>query len=486
MTPHSQDMVHRRHSKPIIPTKQHCLKVKRLMNIPQKNKRSIIYMKGKGESTRDDTDIELEFRQESYFFYLTGVDEPGFQVIIHLQKEKVYLIAPTISNTDIAWKGPLYTDSELLEKYDVDEIILDEDMPRLLKAICPDTIYTLNKKQADHIRYMANPDQSICTDSHLLTPAMNEARLIKFSWEIDIIRQVMHGSSMAHVAIMQQFQPGMTEAHLAALFRWSCALNNVHRQAYLPIVASGPRAATLHYVKNNRNIPTGPHSLVLVDAGGENLCYGSDITRTFPVCGIFSEEAKTIYDIVLKTQETVLSRLKPGVYWSDMQQLAIEILCQELMNIGILVADDINILIELGVPFAFYYHGLGHTVGLDVHDVGGQELLEDDDDDPTISHFLLHRPLEQNMVLTVEPGLYFNDTMLNIWTQYPGYQQFFDMKILSRYRGVGGVRIEDTVVITEQGYENMTKVPKHTHEIEALMDRDNRQYSSHYTPALSI
>lgn len=232
-----------------------------------------------------------------------GVDEPGFHVIIHLQKERVYLITPNVPENDVFWKGPNYSTKELLEKYDVDEIVNECDLPRLFTMLSPQMTHVLDKQQGTELLKKVPMVIATTINTQLLLPAMNEARLIKFSWEIDIMRQVTYGSSQAHIALIQQFQLGMTETHLAALFRWTCALHQIYKQAYLPIVASGPRAATLHYTKNNQIIPSNVHTLVLVDAGGEKLCYASDITRTFPVHGTFSQESKTIYNIVLKMQE---------------------------------------------------------------------------------------------------------------------------------------------------------------------------------------
>lgn len=234
------------------------------------------------------------------------MDEPGFHVIIHLQKERVYLIAPNVPENDIFWKGPNDNTRELLEKYDVDEIVNELDLGRLLLMLSPQLTHVLDPEQGkDLLKRVPFLCNTQLMDTELL-PAMNEARLIKFSWEIDIMRQVTYASSQAHIALIQQFQLGMTETHLAALFRWTCALQQIYKQAYLPIVASGPRAATLHYTKNNQIIPNSIHTLVLVDAGGEKLCYASDITRTFPVHGTFSQESKIIYKIVLKMQEVTL------------------------------------------------------------------------------------------------------------------------------------------------------------------------------------
>ncbi|KAI8971535.1 peptidase M24, structural domain-containing protein [Mycotypha africana] len=487
-----------------IPTKQHCLRVKQLLRAlhpdHEHDSTSLIYMKGKTGETRDSTDVDLEFRQESNFFYLTGVDEPDFQLIFHLQNERVYLVAPTVPENEVLWKGPNFQPADLLVQYDVDEIIPEQNFSQLIYTLDPKRIYVLDEQQQIAL------SQSISTlpgsalmkiDTQSLLPALHESRLIKFPWEIELLRHAMHGSSQAHIMLIQQFQPGMTEAHLTALFRWSCACLGIFRQAYLPIVASGARNAILHYnsAKNQRQrVPVHDlHALVLVDAGGERACYSSDITRTFPAQGRFSEEAKTIYNIVLKMQKTILSRLRPGVFWADMEDLAIQILCKELVRIGILVGDNIDELIQRGLPTAFFYHGLGHSVGLDVHDVGGRKpyittntvnkaatvvnncnhIEPNKKEEDELSAFLEDRPLEKNMVLTVEPGLYFNDTLLDIWTQFPGYQSYFNLNALAKYRKVGGVRIEDTIVITDSGYENLTSVPKEIDEIESLMKQND-------------
>jgi Xaa-Pro dipeptidase len=139
----------------------------------------------------------------------------------------------------------------------------------------------------------------------MLKPAMYESRLLKFPWEIQLIRKVTHLSSHAHITLMREVQFGKNESELQALFEWECARNGAGYQSYLPIVASGKHAATLHYTHNNKwlNRKDNPDMLLLVDAGGEKNCYGTDITRTYPVSGKFSPEAKTIYNIVLKMQQ---------------------------------------------------------------------------------------------------------------------------------------------------------------------------------------
>ncbi|KAI8393930.1 peptidase M24, structural domain-containing protein [Radiomyces spectabilis] len=446
-----------------LPTKQHCLKVKKLLKLDITEK-CIIYHRGAVESLRDGTDLELDFRQSSHFFYLTGVEEPGFHTVMDLCTNTVYLIPPTISDADSIWKGPGETPRELLQKYDVDEIVSESMLPNLLQDLNPQTVYILHKTDTtmlDRARIDSNR-----WNTTALKLALDESRLKKFPWEIDLIREATRVSSEAHRVLMQHVRPGQSEQHLEALFRWTCAQSNLPKQAYLPIVASGSRAAIIHYSRNNHPIPISEHTLVLVDAGAEKRCYGSDITRTFPATGKFSPEARTIYDIVLSMQTIALSNLKPGVMWTDIQNLVQEVLCRELVRIGILIGDEEEILCR-NIPSAFSLHGLGHSLGLDVHDVGGRAYTYCEGE--YVSQFLSNRPIEANMVLTVEPGLYFHPTIITAWTEHPDLQKYFNMEKLHRYSVVGGVRIEDTVVITEDGYENLTTAPKTIKDIESLM-----------------
>ncbi|KAI9497466.1 peptidase M24, structural domain-containing protein [Zychaea mexicana] len=465
-----------------LPTKEHYFKIKRLLN-PDKNSRGIIYHRGADIELRDDTDVELDFRNESNFVYLTGVEEAGFHVVIDLFTDLVYLIPPTVPDNEVLWSGAPDNAAALLQKYDADAIVSEADLPGLLMQIDPNVIHILDTTDTTALCEAGVDFDRL--EFTALKIAMHEARLTKFPWEIELVRYACHISSHAHIALMQHVKPRQMERELEARFRWECARNGMHRQCYLPIVASGPRAATLHYTKNNQIIPSGPHSLVLVDAGGERRCYGSDVTRTFPSSGTFSPEAKTIYEIVLKAQEAVLEKLKPGVLWTDMHQLVVRILSHELVRIGILVNADPEELVEMGVIRAFYFHGTGHSVGLDVHDVGGRgagilscnssaKNGKSSTSSSVSKQQLLTKPLEEHMVITVEPGLYFNETSLAMWTKVPYLRKYFNMDRIEQYRPVGGVRIEDTVLITSDGIENLTIAPKTVKDIEAVMALDRQ------------
>jgi len=231
-----------------------------------------------------------------------GVNEPEFQFVFDFANHVSYLIAPFIPEAERMWKGEPDSVEEMLQKYDVDQIIYEHDLARLIEAINPPSVFVLDTTDTTPISEVVPRDK---IDACMLKPAMYESRLLKFPWEIQLIRKVTHLSSHAHITLMREVQFGKNESELQALFEWECARNGAGYQSYLPIVASGKHAATLHYTHNNKwlNRKDNPDMLLLVDAGGEKNCYGTDITRTYPVSGKFSPEAKTIYNIVLKMQQ---------------------------------------------------------------------------------------------------------------------------------------------------------------------------------------
>ncbi|CAO3684678.1 unnamed protein product [Rhizopus stolonifer] len=440
-----------------IPTRSNYEHLKKHLK-PVKN--SIIYHCGSQRQTRDDTDVELDFRQESNFFYLSGVEDPGYHILILTDTDEIYLIPPTIPAKDQLWKGTPESHDSLIKKYDVNHILTEQDLPGFLRRLSPSLVYTLPTTDIEQL--------GLSLERESLEWALYEARLIKNEWEIATMRYAAQVSSHAHLSLMFHVAQhrGLEEAELEALFRYVCAKNGLKKQCYLPIIGSGYNAAVLHYTDNNKKVPSGRHDLILVDAGGEHQCYGSDITRTFPVSGKYSQEAKDIYSIVLETQKSVLASLKPGVFWSDMSNLAIRVLCEGLLRIGILKGGDVNTLVELGVYRTFYFHGLGHSVGVDCHDVGGDDIGILSRKGTSLN--MLTRPLKENMVITVEPGLYFNDVSINAWLK--DYRDYLDLDKINQYRVIGGVRIEDTVLITKEGHENFTIVPKEISDIEAIMN----------------
>jgi Xaa-Pro dipeptidase len=223
-------------------------------------------------------------------------------------------------------------------------------------------------------------------------------------------------------------------------------------QAYIPICASGNRSAILHYNANSKQIVNG--DLVLVDAGAEYFGYASDITRTYPANGKFSPEQKTVYEMVLRTQQTVLNAMRPGVKWSELTLLSRQSICSELLQAGF-VTGTVDELISKGVCSLFFPHGLGHHLGLDVHDPGPISSLV----------------LEANMVLTIEPGIYFNRAFIEKGMNNPVQKQHLVTEKIAQFLDMnfGGIRIEDDVIVTDSGVEIISLVPKTIGDIESTM-----------------
>ncbi|MEP2601673.1 MAG: M24 family metallopeptidase, partial [Paraglaciecola sp.] len=271
---------------------------------------------------------------------------------------------------------------------------------------------------------------------------LDEMRLIKSDAELEIMRHAAAIACQAHIRAMKFSEAGKNEYHLEAEIHHEFAMQGARHPAYGTIVGSGDNACILHYTENNQTLANG--DLVLIDAGCELQGYAADITRTFPVSGKFSEAQKQLYELVLKAQLQTFSVIKANNTIQQASDLAIEVITQGLIELGILqgeLADNIEQLTYR----EFYMHGLSHWLGLDVHDVGHYKVNNED------------RALKAGMVLTVEPGIYIAP----------------DAKVDSKWQGIG-IRIEDNLLITESGYENLTQAaPKTIADIESIMSRGN-------------
>ncbi|TFK51400.1 Creatinase/aminopeptidase [Heliocybe sulcata] len=358
--------------------------------------------------------------------------------------------------------------------------------------------------------------RTLVTDRYLLS-ALHKARLIKTEEEIALIRKANKISSEAHEVVMrvlgkavqgkivQEEGAGVVrpllpgewliekEAEAEAAFVATCRRQGAIHQAYLPIVAASTRAATLHYCCNDREFawgPVKPHDhqnhnhfarssdkeldpqVLLIDAGCEWNCYASDITRTMPIGngGKFTPEARAIYELVLEMQKLSFDILRPGLHWDAVQLLCHRTLVKGFQRLGIFKTpsspqsgswNSEEAILASGVSAAFFPHGVGHSLGMDVHDVPSASKPAENKtignvigNEAFYTYLRLRLPLEEGMVVTVEPGIYFHKHLLaNVRDS-----KHIDHNVLKRYESVGGVRIEDVVLITKDGYENLTTV----------------------------
>jgi Xaa-Pro aminopeptidase len=276
-----------------------------------------------------------------------------------------------------------------------------------------------------------------------IEPLLHELRLIKSDAEIALMKAAAELSAQAHINAMEAVTPGMYEYQLEGLMRNHCAQNGSRFDAYTSFVGSGHNACILHYNDNNQKINNG--DLVLIDAGCEINHYASDITRTFPANGKFSDEQKALYQLVLDSQLAAIAEVKPGNTFNDPHVAALKVLTQGLVNLGLLTG-DVATLIEKEAYKPFYMHKTGHWIGLDVHDVGAYKIKGE------------WRELKPGMVLTVEPGLYVAPD---------------ETSVDEKWRGIG-IRIEDDILVTETGHQVLSEsVPKSVAAVEALTGKNN-------------
>jgi len=403
------------------------------------------------EATRSN-DSEYPYRQSSDFWYFTGFNEPE-AVLVLIKSDDTHnhsvLFNRVRDLTAEIWFGRRLGQDAAPEKLGVERALafseIDEQLYQLLNGL--DMVYHAQGeyKYADELVFTALDKLRKGSRQNLSAPAsitdwrplVHEMRLFKSPEELDVMRRAGEISALAHTRAMEKCRPGMFEYQLEGEILHEFNRHGARFPSYNTIVGGGENGCILHYTENESELRDG--DLVLIDAGCEYRGYAGDITRTFPVNGQFSPAQRAVYDIVLESLETALTLFRPGTSIQEVTGSVIRIMVNGLVKIGILKG-DVEELIADNAHRAFFMHGLSHWLGLDVHDVGGYGADRS-------------RTLEPGMVLTVEPGLYIAP----------------DADVPAEYRGIG-IRIEDDIVITESGNENLTaSVVKKADEIEALM-----------------
>lgn len=441
----------------------HHLHRKKLFSLLDDEESAIVYMKGAELMYRNDTDYEFPFRQESNFWYLTGVNEPDFHLILDLKKQEYHLFAPERDAQYAVWHGIVKSKDQLQEEYQPDHLHYENKLPEVMKELDPEKIYCLDQVQAEFIEKF---ERELPIDLDTLEDALTHCRVFKTGWELDQMRESARVNNIAHKAVLEALEPGKYEHEMKAVFDYHQIKNGLMQDAYNGIFAAGKNSAILHYVENNRQIKEG--DLFLIDAGYEYNGYASDFTRTYPASGEFTSMQATIYEAVLEAQKQVIETAEPDVKMEDLHILAARVMMQGLKDADI-VEGSIDDLMEKDIFALFFPHGLGHFIGLDTHDVGGYPKGVERIERPGIKYLRMRRTLQPSMVLTVEPGLYFVPALLKPALEDDEASKFLNESKLTDMMDFGGVRIEDNLIITEDGYENMTDVPKERADIEKVM-----------------
>lgn len=403
------------------------------------------------------SDVEYPFRQNSDFFYLSGFDEPEAVIVFVPGREQgeYVLFCREFDEKVALWVGANIGLEEAVNAYGADDAFPIDDIDDILPGL-------LENKNRLYFPMGANPgfDQQLMDWSQevrsrartgITAPAefissdhlLHEMRLLKSAHEIKLMKKAAKLSIDAHIKAMSCTKPGMFEYQVDAAMKHHFMVNGAQLEAYPAIVGGGKNGCVLHYTKNNAVLNDG--ELLLIDAACEWEKYASDITRTFPINGVFSDAQRALYQVVLDAQYAAIEKVQPGEHWNAPHEAAVQVLTKGLVKLGLLKG-QVATLIKKEAYKPYYMHRTGHWLGMDVHDVGDYKVEGE------------WRELEAGMVLTIEPGLYISPNAT---------------EVDEKWRGIG-IRIEDDVLVTKTGHEVLTdKVPKEVVDIEALMAQAN-------------
>ncbi|MFA5913950.1 MAG: Xaa-Pro aminopeptidase [Burkholderiales bacterium] len=399
-------------------------------------------------------DSEYLYRFDSYFYYLCGFPEPEAVLVLIAGAEPQSLLFCREKNLEReTWDGFRYGPDAAREAFGVDAAYpvaaLDEKLP-LLMANQPALFYAAGMDAdwdarimhwLNQVRAQSRTGVSAPQRIHDVRALLDEMRLFKDAQELALMRRAAGISASAHERAMRATRPGKMEYEIEAELLYEFRRHGAQFPAYWPIVAGGANACVLHYSDNSAPLDDG--ALLLIDAGCELDGYACDITRTFPVNGKFGGPQKDIYELVLAAQAAAIAATRAGVAWDAPHEAAVRVLAQGMIDFG-LCQGSLDQVLETGDYKRFYMHRTGHWLGLDVHDAGEYKIEGK------------WRPLAPGMTLTVEPGCYIR----------PGDG------VPNTYWNIG-VRIEDDVLVTEEGCEVITaQTPKSVADIESLVGKD--------------
>ncbi len=442
----------------------------------------IVYIQGASVQHRYDTDTEISFRQESNFWYLTGVNEADYHAILELKNRRLHLFTPKRDTLYAVWNGRVKGLDEIQSLYAPDELHYDVDLGNVLAELSPQQIFVLDdrgklsltealrslpeeKSVKNYFGESVTDWVHVRTETTSLRDALTFCRLHKTEAELERMRFAGLVNSFAHNEVLKALQPDVYEYEMKAVLDAHLVRHGLLHPAYNGIFASGANSAILHYVENIRQMKDG--ELFLIDSGYEFEGYSSDITRTWPVNGRFSEDQRIVYSAVLEGQKAAILAAKAGVKMEDLHMMTTRVMMEGLLDAGFLKG-SVEEIMEKNIFALFFPHGLGHFLGLDTHDPGGYPKGVERIDRPGIRYLRVRRELEEGMVITIEPGLYFIPALLRPAFENTDQKACLNVNRLEEMLSFGGVRIEDNLVILEGGNENLTSVAKEIEDIEAL------------------
>ncbi len=452
--------------------------IKRREELHRKMKTGLAIFIGNNEAPMNYPDNAYHFRQDSDFLYLFGLDLPGFVGLMDFDSGKDQIFGNDVEMDDIIWMGPQPKVKELAMKCGVTDTAPMVNLEVTIKD-------ALSKKRKIHFLppyrgetkmmlgsfLKENPCQMKTLASVDLIKAVISMRSIKEKIEIDEIEKAMDIAFDMHVTAMKMCKQGVKEQDISGIIE-GIALAKGSGISF-PVILS-INGQTLHNHAHGNILKKG--KMMVTDAGAEtNLHYSSDITRTTPVGGKFSQLQKDIYEIVLKANTEAIKAAKPGISNLDLHFMACRIIVSEMKELGLMKGDS-DEAVAAGAHALFMPHGLGHMMGLDVHDMEAlgenfvgynNEVKRSDQFGLAFLRFGL--PYKAGHVFTVEPGCYFIPELIEKWNAEGKFKEFINYSKIDKYMSIGGIRIEDDVLITEKGHKVLGKpIPKSVKEVEAI------------------
>ena len=447
--------------------------IARRQKLKQQVGKGLILLLGNEESSMNYKDNWYHFRQDSSFLYFFGLDKPGLAALIDVEGDKDILFGRELTLDEIVWMGPQPSIADQAASVGITDIRPPSDLPALLQT--NQTIHFLPAYRPENIQKLSAwlgiaPAHVGDRASVPLIRAVVAQRSIKTEEEVAQIGQAVDLTAAMHLAAIKGARSGMTEAQLAGVLQ-GIAVSGGGSLSFPTILTVNGQVLHNHY--SNTVMREG--QMALCDAGAENaMHYAGDMTRTFPVGKKFTSLQRDMYDIVLSAQEAAIAALKPGVLFRDVHFLAAEKLVEGMKAMGVMKG-DVKEAVAAGAHTMVFQCGLGHMMGLDVHDMEdlGEPYVGYTDELKKSTEFglkslRLGRALEPGFVVTIEPGLYFIPELMDLRKSEKKYLDFINYDKLETFRTFGGIRIEEDMLITETGSRLLGKpLIKKAEEIEA-------------------
>jgi len=453
--------------------------VERRKQLKTEMKSGLILLIGNVDSPMNYPGNPYPFRQDSNFLYFFGLDKPGFTGLMDIDEDVDILYGEDFTVDDVIWMGPQPRVKELAKKIGItktgnQEALLAKiregiSMGRTIHFLPPHR--AINALTLEMLTGINNQFLKKYAANDLIN-AVVKLRAIKSDEEIAEIEKALAISKDMYLTVMEMAKPGVLELEITGKILGIASSQG--KGASFPIILT-IRGETLHNHYHGHILKE--HDLLLVDSGAESLeYYASDITRTFPVGGKFTSKQKEIYEIVLQAQLKAIKAIKPKEKFREIHMKTAKIITRGLMDLG-LMKGNIDEAVKQGAHALFFPHGLGHMMGLDVHDMEdlgenfvGYDKKTNRSDQFGLAYLRLARELQPGFVVTVEPGIYFIPALIDQWKSEQKHKSFINYSKVETYRDFGGIRIEDDVLVTAENNRVLGKpIPKSVAEIEKIM-----------------